>query len=114
MGTGKGGLQKWSDREKCADVHYSPTGPLPSNGLQLQLWDCNSSPGQSWGQQGLGGNPWYLSESETDASKCMDLEGGNTQNGNPVVVWDCNNGVNQNWTPAPIKTQKARSNVTLV
>lgn len=108
-GNGDGQLQKLSDRTKCVDV-----AGTWEDGTQLQLWDCQETLGQLWGHNGLQAVPWYLLKSETDASKCMDLEGGNTRNGSPVVIWDCNNGVHQKWAIPPIKTQKVLSNVTVV
>jgi len=40
----------------------------------------------------------YLANSG-DASKCMDLAGGDTSAGNAVQVWDCNGEWNQQWVP---------------
>ena len=39
-----------------------------------------------------------------DTLKCVDLEGGNTNNGAPVVMWDCNNGQSQQWLYDPFKS----------
>jgi len=90
------------DTSKCLDV---PGGDL-TNGNQLQIWDCNGQDSQSWGYDS-NMQTIYLAHSManvSDASKCMDLKGGDSTNGNLVEVWDCNGYDNQKWTfkaPSP-------------
>jgi hypothetical protein len=72
---------------RCVDVPNAAT----TNGIQVQLWDCNGQDNQSWtttaGRQltVLGG-------------KCLDALNQGTTNGTRVVIWDCNGQTNQQWT----------------
>ena len=70
---------------RCVDV---PNGNT-ANGTQVQLWDCDGRPTQSWtytsGKQLMSGG------------KCLDAYGKGTTNDTKVVVWDCNNQANQQW-----------------
>jgi Ricin-type beta-trefoil lectin domain/Lysozyme like domain len=70
---------------RCVDVD----GPSSANGTAIQLWDCNTSPGQQWTLNGDG--------SLTSLGKCMDVAGNVTNNGALVQLWDCWGGPNQKW-----------------
>jgi hypothetical protein len=71
---------------RCLDVNNSST----TNGVQLQLWDCNGQSNQAWTQTAsrqltvLGG-------------KCLDAYNNGTANGTIVTTWDCNGQANQQW-----------------
>merc|ERR1712216_368330 len=87
--------------DKCIDV----PGDKLQSGNQLWLWDCSASrlySGQSWDYGGGSSGDWslYLGFSASDASMCMDLKGGSTDNGTPVEIWQCNRTPNQNWCPS--------------
>lgn len=77
-----------ADLSKCIDAGNS------AEGNKLTLWDCNSQPQQQWGYDPKSGTI-YLSSSESDASKCMDLYGGSMQPGTAIQVWGCNGCWNQ-------------------
>jgi hypothetical protein len=85
----KGPIQFKRDTTKCIDL----PGGSTTNGNQLELWDCNSTPNQNW---------YYDASSSTlkftaNQSKCVDLEGGIAEPGAKVWLWDCNNLPNQQW-----------------
>ncbi|ETK36909.1 ricin-type beta-trefoil lectin domain protein [Microbispora sp. ATCC PTA-5024] len=71
---------------RCLDVPNAST----TNGLQLQLWDCNGGANQQW---------TYTSSKQLQVygSKCLDANGQGTANGTQVIIWDCNGQANQQW-----------------
>ncbi|MGW4116914.1 ricin-type beta-trefoil lectin domain protein, partial [Actinosynnema sp. NPDC004786] len=69
---------------RCADV---PNGVV--NGTQVQLWDCNGQPHQTW--------TYTAAKQLTVNGKCLDAYNLGTTNGTQVVVWDCNGQTNQQW-----------------
>ncbi|MBM0234958.1 ricin-type beta-trefoil lectin domain protein [Micromonospora sp. STR1_7] len=71
---------------RCLEVPNSST----TNGTQTQLWDCNSSAGQTW--------TWTSSKQLTVyGNKCLDASGRGTANGTQAIIWDCNGQNNQQW-----------------
>lgn len=68
-----------------------------SEGLQLQIWDCNDLSQQSWGYDSYSGHV-YLAASVTDASLCMDLDGNNQVSGTPIMVYGCSEYPQQSWS----------------
>jgi hypothetical protein len=71
---------------RCVDVPGTGT----TNGTQVQLWDCNGQPNQSW---------TYTStrQFQVSGNKCLDANGQGTSNGTQVIIWDCNGQSNQQW-----------------
>jgi hypothetical protein len=71
---------------RCIEVPNSST----TNGLQVQLWDCNGASGQTW---------TYTSAKQlmVYGNKCLDATGQGTANGTKLVIWDCNGQANQQW-----------------
>ncbi|GAA0412425.1 RICIN domain-containing protein [Microbispora corallina] len=71
---------------RCLDVPNAST----TNGLQLQLWDCNGQANQQW---------TYTSSKQLQVygTKCLDANGQGTANGTQVIIWDCNGQTNQQW-----------------
>lgn len=88
-----GQLVYLADPSKCVDL----LGDDSSDGNQVSIWDCNGGDSQQWGYDVHGGTI-YLSNSASDATKCLDNYG--SQNwGSPIVIWDCNAVSNQGWWP---------------
>jgi hypothetical protein len=103
----------------CIDAHDM------SPGYKLMAWGCNGLDAQTWGYDNRA-NTIYLAKSvarlsansssidshriasssslsasvdpPSDATKCMDLVGGNFSNGTDVQVWGCNDCWNQEFT----------------
>ena len=71
---------------RCLDVNNSST----TNGVQLQLWDCNGQGNQAWTRTSSRQLTVY-------GSKCLDAYNNGTTNGTTVVIWDCNGQANQQW-----------------
>ncbi|MEV0131063.1 RICIN domain-containing protein [Dactylosporangium sp. NPDC050688] len=71
---------------RCLDVNNSST----TNGVQLQLWDCNGQGNQAWTQT-------QSRQLTVYGSKCLDAYNNGTTNGTSVVIWDCNGQANQQW-----------------
>jgi alpha galactosidase A-like protein/ricin-type beta-trefoil lectin protein/alpha galactosidase C-like protein len=71
---------------RCVDVLNSAT----TNGTQVQLWDCNGRPNQSW-------TATSSRQLMVLGSKCLDALNQGTTNGTQVVIWDCNGQTNQQW-----------------
>ena len=71
---------------RCVDVPNSST----TNGIQMQLWDCNGNGNQRW---------TYTSSKQlmVYGNKCLDANGKGTTNGTAVIIWDCNGQTNQQW-----------------
>jgi hypothetical protein len=66
-------------------------GGNASNGVLLQVWDCNDSDNQQWYYDIKAGTINY----KPDSGKCLDLVGG--KDGTHVQLWDCNGHNNQQW-----------------
>ncbi len=72
---------------RCLDVPNSST----TNGVQMDIWDCNGGSNQSWTQTSS-------NELQVYGNKCLDVASGSTSPGAKVELWDCNGGTNQQWT----------------
>ncbi|MFF7251506.1 ricin-type beta-trefoil lectin domain protein [Embleya sp. NPDC008237] len=70
---------------KCLDVK----GGKPANGTQIQIYTCNTGPGQSW----------ILHPDGTLRSmgKCLDDARNASTEGNKISLWDCNASAAQKW-----------------
>jgi len=77
-----------SQKPVCVDI---PGGHI-QNGAEMQIWDCNDSPAQTW---------WYSkidSSIRPTANLDMCLDAGNDQKqGNKLILWECNQGDWQKW-----------------
>jgi len=77
-----------SQKSVCVDI---PGGHI-QNGAEMQIWDCNDSPAQTW---------WYSpidSSIRPTANLDMCLDAGNDQKqGNKLILWECNQGDWQKW-----------------
>jgi poly(hydroxyalkanoate) depolymerase family esterase len=69
---------------RCLDVPNAST----TDGVQVQLWDCNGNSNQKW---------TYTSANEFKVygNKCLDAAG--TGNGVKVQIYSCHGGDNQKW-----------------
>ncbi|MBK8011121.1 MAG: RICIN domain-containing protein [Deltaproteobacteria bacterium] len=75
---------------KCVDVH---AGCMYSNGCNVQVWDCNYAPQQTWRVSN--------GQIRNASGKCLDVHAGcMNSNGCNVQVWDCNYASQQTWTVA--------------
>ena len=88
-----GALISALDFNMCVDAHDLTAGN------RLILWGCNGQSQQKWGfdnsMQTL-----YLQDSMSDATRCMDLYGGEAKKGTAVQIYDCNGCWNQQWLVA--------------
>src|SRR3954447_2346869 len=71
---------------RCLDVPAAST----TNGVQVDLWDCNSGANQEW---------TYTSGKQLKVygNKCLDAYQAGTTTSTKVVIWDCNGQTNQQW-----------------
>lgn len=85
---------------KCLDVQNGAT----NNGARIQQYSCNGTGSQQWEFVYAGGsaringqvvNYYYLVNPQS--GKCLDVEGGSTNNGARVQLWDCNSTGAQKW-----------------
>ncbi|MEQ0565223.1 RICIN domain-containing protein [Amycolatopsis sp. NEAU-NG30] len=83
-----GGAITGKQSGRCLDV----PGGTTANGTQVQLQDCQGSPGQTWTRTASRQLSVY------GGTKCLDASGQGTANGTPVVIWDCNGQANQQWS----------------
>ena len=74
----------------CVDAHDF------TSGNRLIIWPCNGLPQQKWGFDN-NAQTLYLQDSISDATRCMDLYGGEVRKGTPVQSWECNGCWNQQW-----------------
>lgn len=74
-------------QSKCIDDRNARL----ANGNNIQLWDCNDSPAQSWILDGL------AIRSGLETTKCLDLNHSNTDNETNIHLWDCNGTNAQKW-----------------
>jgi hypothetical protein len=72
---------------RCLDV----PGQSHTNGVQVEIWDCNGGSNQGWAPNASGQLVVY-------GNKCLDALNQATTSGSPVGIWDCNGGSNQRWT----------------
>jgi hypothetical protein len=84
-GTG-GSIVRGVGSQRCLDVPNSST----SNGVQIEIWDCNGGSNQSW-------TLTSARELRVYGNKCLDVAGAATSPGAKVELWDCNGGTNQQW-----------------
>jgi hypothetical protein len=71
---------------RCLEVPNSST----TNGVQMDIWDCNGGANQSWALTAA-------KELRVYGNKCLDVTSGATAAGTKVALWDCNGGTNQQW-----------------
>ena len=71
---------------RCLDVPSAST----ANGVQVDIWDCNSGANQEW-------NYTSGKQLKVYGSKCLDAYNNGTTAGTKVVIWDCNAQTNQQW-----------------
>jgi pimeloyl-ACP methyl ester carboxylesterase len=71
---------------RCLDVPNSS----PTNGTQVQLWDCHGEDNQQWTLTDAGQLRGY-------GNKCLDAEGNGSSSGTRAIIWDCHGGPNQRW-----------------
>ncbi|NKZ06675.1 1,4-beta-xylanase [Actinomadura latina] len=69
---------------RCLDVPNAST----TDGVQVQLWDCNGNSNQEWTYTSAG-------ELKVYGNKCLDAAG--TGNGTKVQIYSCWGGDNQKW-----------------
>ncbi|GAB2844957.1 endo-1,4-beta-xylanase [Actinoallomurus bryophytorum] len=69
---------------RCLDVPNAST----TDGIQVQLWDCNGNSNQQWAATSA-------SELQVYGNKCLDAAG--TGNGVKVQIYSCHGGDNQKW-----------------
>jgi alpha-galactosidase len=72
---------------RCLDVPNSSM----TNGVRVEIWDCNSQTNQLW-------TSTSAKELQVYGTKCLDANNNGTSNGTTVVLWDCNGQTNQQWT----------------
>ena len=87
-GGGGGGsttVLRGAGSNRCLDDPNSST----TNGVQLQIWDCNGGGNQQW-------TATAASELRV-LGKCLDAYNNQTSAGTKVEIWDCNGGANQQW-----------------
>jgi O-glycosyl hydrolase len=82
-----GAILRGAGSGRCLDV----PGASHTNGVQVEIWDCNGGTNQSWTATASGQLTVY-------GNKCLDALGHATTAGSPVGIWDCNGGNNQRWT----------------
>ncbi len=80
------------DNSKVIDV----SGGYKTNGTNIQIYENNSSPGQSWYLTYLN-NGYYKISSAMNPDTVMDVSGGNTAAGTNVHLWISNNSDGQQW-----------------
>ncbi|MEU8437154.1 endo-1,4-beta-xylanase [Streptomyces sp. NPDC029216] len=73
---------------RCLDVPGAGT----TDGIQLNLWDCNNRTNQQWSYTAAG-------ELRVYGNKCLDAAG--TGNGSKVQIYSCWGGDNQKWRLDP-------------
>jgi beta-glucanase (GH16 family) len=71
---------------RCIDI----PGSNASDGVRLQMWDCNGAAAQKWTFQSDG--------TLRAMSMCMDPAGGALTNGTPIQIVKCNGNPVQRWT----------------
>ena len=84
--------------DKCIDV----PGGISADGAQLQLWDCNGTPGQAF-SHGPNGSLMVL-------DKCMDVAWASQDNGAKVQLANCNGGPAQVWVAEGAMLRNPNSN----
>jgi streptogrisin C len=76
-------ISNWNG--KCVDV---PNGNF-SDGVQLQMWDCNNTGAQKW--------TFVNGTLQTSNNKCMDVAWGSTADGAVVQIANCSGNAAQQW-----------------
>jgi streptogrisin C len=76
-------ISNWNG--KCVDVPNSNF----SDGVQLQMWDCNNSGAQKW--------TFVNGTLQTSNNKCMDVAWGSTADGAVVQIANCSGNAAQQW-----------------
>ncbi|MDC0711556.1 ricin-type beta-trefoil lectin domain protein [Stigmatella sp. ncwal1] len=82
-GSGKAFVSRFNGR--CIDV---PNASF-SDGIQLQMWDCNGTAAQQW---------TFVGNTVQIGGKCLDVSGGATANGTAIQLWTCNGTAAQTFT----------------
>lgn len=60
-----------------------------ASGNTVQLWECLGNDGQMWGFDDQSGTI-FMQNSASDASLCLDAQGGALQAGTSLELWECN------------------------
>jgi streptogrisin C len=76
-------ISNWNGR--CVDVPNSNF----SDGVQLQMWDCNNTGAQKW--------TFVNGTLQTSNNKCMDVAWGSTADGAVVQIATCSGNAAQQW-----------------
>jgi hypothetical protein len=71
---------------RCLDVPNTS----PTNGTQVQVWDCSGGANQQWALTDAG-------ELRVFGNKCLDAESNGSSPGTRAIIWDCHGGTNQRW-----------------
>ncbi|TDD61042.1 PHB depolymerase family esterase [Kribbella antibiotica] len=74
---------------RCLDVNGASTTP----GTQLQIWDCNGRPNQTWTRTASNELTVYTGGDR----RCMTAQNNQTANGTPVVISACSGATGQQW-----------------
>ncbi|MET7280655.1 PHB depolymerase family esterase [Kribbella sp. NPDC005582] len=74
---------------RCLDVNGASTTP----GTQLQIWDCNGGPNQTWTRTSSG----QLTVYSGGNLRCATALNNQTANGTAVVISQCTGGTSQQW-----------------
>ncbi len=82
-GSGSALVSNWNN--KCVDVPSSNF----SDGVQVQMWNCNGSGAQRW--EATGGTL------RTGNNKCLDVAWGSTANGAAIQIANCSGNAAQQW-----------------
>ncbi|WP_369229540.1 ricin-type beta-trefoil lectin domain protein [Streptomyces sp. R21] len=85
-GGGTGNVLRGAGSNRCLDV----PGASTTNGVQTQIYDCNSGTNQQWTQTSA-------KELRVYGNKCLDADQWGTSPGTKVTIWDCTGGSNQQW-----------------
>ncbi|MGW0298616.1 ricin-type beta-trefoil lectin domain protein [Streptomyces anthocyanicus] len=74
------------DSNRCIDV----LDGNPASGTPLQIWDCSDDSWQQWS--------FHTDGTVRTLGKCMQVEGGSTENGAAIRLGTCNGGAAQKFT----------------
>jgi hypothetical protein len=95
-----GVMIRWASHpSKCLDV----SGGMPSNGVNIQLWDCSDGHPNMMFTVPAPDTPGVIRYA-SHPSKCLDVSRGEQSNGVNIQLWDCGDGQNPNMmftVPAP-------------
>ena len=87
--TSGGGALRAVGAGRCLDDPNSST----TSGTQLQIYDCNGQPNQTWTHTTTGA----LTLTVNGTTECLDANAQGTTNGTKAIIWPCNGQPNQQW-----------------